>query len=128
MILKSLILFIFITFGLFFYNDSLSCEIKIEIVKNKKEKYKNNETLILKVEIYLTHRICDINIKDTKVETSNVEILKEGKWNEEKMGVWVNYYKIKISKNKDKSDSCYFKVMRICPKTGGEKTIYFNVD
>lgn len=117
---RKFILFIIIIISLSSYQ-SRACEILIEVTKNKKEVYNIGDTLIIKVTVILTHRICPEGIKNTKFQSSGIKVIGAKEWNEIQMGVYERELKITVTGTE--SGKISITAVRKCEKEGGHATL-----
>ncbi len=93
-----------------------ACEPIITIDGKEKSKYKTNEELIIKVQITLTHRNCNVDIKNTKFDAEGIKILSATDWKESEPGVWERKLKVKVTAKK--GQTAKITVIRACSKGG----------
>ncbi|MCK5742681.1 MAG: hypothetical protein KAH48_10715 [Chlorobi bacterium] len=106
--------------GLFFALQTYSaeaCEIDLEIVKGKKASYEVGDVIIVKVEVFLTHRNCPEPLNATKYNQVGLKILKNTKWKNPSANTYTQKLKIKITEAGTKKIS--LGAVRTCDKTGG---------
>ncbi len=94
-----------------------ACEIEFEIVKGKKDAYKTGDTIIVKVNVILTHRSCPIAIKNTEFKTNGLKVLKATSWKQ--LSTMEYERKLIIVMNKPKKGKFTINATRSCDKDGG---------
>ena len=119
---------IFMALGIFFFQFIPiivnACEIEFEIVKGEKETYQNGDTLIVKVNVILTHRSCPVAIKKTQFKTSGLKVLKATSW---KQLTSMEYErKLIIVLNEPKKGKFTINAIRTCDKDGGFGSLILN--
>ena len=95
-----------------------------EIVKGEKEFYSVNDTVIVKVKVKNTHRVCTIEISDTKFDQKGVKIIGATKWKSNKSGI-VNTRKLKLLIEKSDLDKAVLSATRSCEREGSFGSISF---
>lgn len=103
----------------------LACEIFLEVVSEQKDTYKRGEEIIVKVKIYLAHKNCPVDIRQTYYKPTGLEILGATDWKEVSPGVWERKLKLKVIA--DKAGTASLNISRSCEKEGGSNTLYFNI-
>ena len=110
--------------GLFFALQTYSaeaCEIDFEVLKGKKASYEVGDLIIVKVEVFLTHRNCPEPMNATKYNQVGLKIMKSTKWKNPSANTYVQKLKIKITEAGAKKIS--LGAVRTCDKTGGVGSI-----
>lgn len=111
-------LLIAFTLGL---SDLSACEIFFEVIENQKEKYSINDTIVIKANVILTHRICPVGMAHTEFETTGLAIIDEGEWVETDTGMWEKEIKLVVIGTK--SGDISITGIRKCEKEGGKGTL-----
>lgn len=106
-------------------NKLSACEIKFEILDNKKEHYQKGDVLVVKVEVLFTHRQCPEGINATKFSYNGLKVLGATKWAEPKPNTFERKFKIEIVD--DSKQELVFGAIRTCDKEGGAGNIKFTV-
>ncbi len=119
-VIMRLMLFIFIT--LIIGSGKLSaCDISFIVTQNNKEKYEIGDTIVVKVIVILTHRICPEGILKTQFQTSGLKVIGAKQWVEVKMGVYERELKILVTGTT--SGKVSISAIRKCEKEGGFGTL-----
>ncbi|MCD4773728.1 MAG: hypothetical protein K8R41_10145 [Bacteroidales bacterium] len=94
-----------------------ACEIEFEIIKGGKDTYQTGDTLVVKVNVILTHRSCPIAIKKTQFKTNGLKVIKSTSW---KQLTSMEYErKLLIVVGKPKKGKLMINATRTCDKDGG---------
>ncbi len=96
---------------------ALACEIDFKVLKGEKSTYSKGDILIVKVEVFFTHKSCPEGIKTTKFQPNGFEIVKGTKWRETSSGQFERKLKIKVTKSG--KGKAVLKAVRKCDKEGG---------
>ncbi len=96
---------------------ALACEIEFKVLKGEKDTYKKGDVLVVKVEVFFTHKNCPEGIKTTKFQPKGFEIMQGTKWRESSTGLFERKLKIKVTK--DGAGKAVLKAVRSCDKEGG---------
>ncbi|MDA3844851.1 MAG: hypothetical protein PF588_10860 [Candidatus Kapabacteria bacterium] len=110
--------------GLFFALQTYSaeaCEIDFKVLKGKKTSYEVDDVIIVKVEVFLTHRNCPEPMSATKYNQVGLKIEKNTKWKNPSANTYTQKLKIKITEAGSKKIS--LGGVRTCDKTGGVGSI-----
>ena len=91
----------------------------ITITKSDDKEVKVGDIIILKIDVTLTHRVCNLGPEDTKFETEGMKILAATSWKEIEPGQLQRKLKIEV----EKAGEVTLKVIRDCRK-GGAKSDY----
>jgi len=94
-----------------------ACEIKLAITGEKKVLYKTGDELIVEATVIYTHRVCELNITDTKFSAEGLKILGATQWKENAPGTYTRQLKVQILNDSKKEG--VIKVERSCKKDGG---------
>lgn len=97
-----------------------ACEIDFKILKGEKKAYSKGDVLIVKVEVFLTHRNCPEGIQATKFELKGLEVAAATNWDEQIALTYVRKLKIKITGS---GGEAMIKAVRKCDKEGGLGTM-----
>ena len=114
--LQNFFLFIVVLFTIGITRVS-ACEITLEIIENKKEIYSIGDTLVVKVNVIFTHRICPEGIKNTKFQLSGIKVIGAKEWVENSPGVYERELKLLITGTNTGKVS--ISAVRKCEKEGG---------
>ncbi len=104
---------------------SKACEIFISVDKNSKTTYIIGDELVIKVQVVLTHRNCQVAMDKTKIDYKGLEMKGATKWIETKSGTWERKFKV-IIKDTNKGN-VYLSAVRDCDKDGGKGLIKLDV-
>ena len=109
---------VFVFLALLFVSimQAVACDVNMEVVQGKKEKYSKGDEVVVRVTVMLTHRNCPEGINSTKFNPEGLEILSATRWTEKSTGVWERRMKLKITENKPDSKLV---ARRTCDKEGG---------
>lgn len=99
----------------------LACNIEFEVQGTAKAKYKVGDEVVVKVKIHLTHRVCPVAMKDTKLDAKGMEILGATDWKEVEPGSWERKVKMKVTGSKN--GKLQLTATRTCDKEGGLGTL-----
>ena len=102
-----------------------ACEITLSVDKNKKDSYSIGDELVIKVQVVLTHRNCEVEMDKTKIDFKGLEMKGATKWVESKSGTWERKFKV-IIKDANKGN-LYLSAVRDCDKDGGKGSIKLDV-
>ena len=109
---------------LFFFliNESKACEIEIKIdPASKKEVYKSGDEVVLIVTVTHSHRVCKLEIDETKFVTEGLKILAATDWKEISNGVFQRKMKLQVLGSSN--GKLVFKATRKCSKEDSVGTI-----
>ena len=104
---------------------SNACDIKFEITKGKKEYYHAGDTIIVTVNVALTHRSCPVKLNKTKFKLKGLKVIKATKWKQLSANDWER--KLMIVVTETKGDKLTLTAIRECDKDGGFGTLKLNV-
>lgn len=96
---------------------ALACEIEFKVLKGEKDTYSKGDELIVKVEVFFTHKNCPEGISTTKFQPNGFKILQGTKWRESSTGQFERKLKIKVTKSG--AGKAVLKAVRTCDKEGG---------
>ncbi len=96
---------------------SRACEIKFNISGEKKEVYKAGEELIVEVTVTYTHRVCELELSDSKFTYEGMKILGATGWKEKSPGIYSRQVKIQLLP--DGKEEAVLNLSRKCHKEGG---------
>lgn len=94
-----------------------ACEIEFEILKGKKEVYNVGDTIIVKIQVKLTHRSCPVKLKKTKFKLNGMKVLKATKWKQLSSMDYVR--KLKVTITGAEGNKVSINAIRECEKDGG---------
>jgi hypothetical protein len=98
-----------------------ACEITVSVDGMKKEAYKAGDVVVLKITVVLKHRNCDVDINETSVSVSGMQITGATKWVNTEGKIWERKIKVKILT--DKSNKATIAAERTCDKDGGKGSL-----
>ncbi len=103
-----------------------ACEIEFKILKGQKETYSTGDTLVILVDVKLTHRSCPVAIKKTKFKLKGMKVLKSTPWKQ----ISANEYKRKLMIVVTEKDakSINITAIRECEKDGGFGTLKLEME
>ena len=94
-----------------------ACEIEFEVQGEKKEIYSIGDTVIVKIKVWFTHRVCEITIKDTQFEHTGFKIAGATDWKEIYAGIWER--KLQLIVTGTEKGKLSLSATRTCSKEGG---------
>ena len=94
-----------------------ACEIEFEILKGEKDVYHAGDTIIVKVIVKLTHRVCPVAMKQTKFKLNGMKVIKSTSWKKLSENDYTRKLIIVITGKKGKKVS--INAIRECEKDGG---------
>jgi hypothetical protein len=106
-----------------FLTNTNACELKFSISGDKKEVYKAGEEVIIEIQMVLTHRICEIELSQSKFSFEGLKVLGATPWKEIRQGTFIRQVKIQISD--DAKSEAKLALTRKCSKEGGYCEIIF---
>ena len=106
--------------------ESRACEIEFKILKGEKENYKVGDTLVIKVDVKLTHRSCPVAMKKTKFKLKGMKVIKSTPWKQKSANDWVRKLKIVVTEKNAKKIN--ITAIRECEKDGGFGTLKLNME
>lgn len=101
----------------FIPKEASACEIEFEILKGKKDIYSAGDTIIVKVIVKLTHRVCPVAMKQTKFKLNGMKVIKSTGWKKLSENDYTRKLIIVITGKKGKKVS--INAIRECEKDGG---------
>ena len=123
-------IFLLISFGflLSLVNPTISsaCEIEFDIVKGKKEYYQTGDTIVILVEVALTHRACPIAMKKTQFKTKGLKVIKSTPWKQLSEMNWER--KLMVIVTETGSNKLNLTAIRECDKDGGFGSLKLNME
>ena len=106
--------------------ESKACEIEFKILKGEKDKYKAGDTIVVMVEVALTHRSCPVAMKKTKFKLKGMKVIKSTPWKQESANDWKRKLLIVITEKEAKKVN--LTAIRECEKDGGFGTMKLEVE
>jgi hypothetical protein len=97
---------------------SSACEIFFEIINKEKTVYSVNDTIVVKANVILTHRICPVALEQTELLTNGLKIIADKKWVEVEPGMWEKEIHLLVTGTK--SGEISISGIRKCDKDGGQ--------
>ncbi len=97
-----------------------ACDIKFNISGDSKPIYKAGEEVIVEVTVTYTHRVCQLELSDTKFNADGVKILGATQWKEKAPGTYTRQLKVLVLQDGKKEG--VINVVRECAKEGGYGT------
>ncbi len=94
-----------------------ACDIDFEVVQGEKEVYERGDTVIVHVEVTLTHRTCPVGIKKTKFRMNGLKVIAATSWSQQSTMIWHRKLKIVVKSNED--GELMLNGIRTCDKDGG---------
>ena len=94
-----------------------ACDIRFEIISGKKPVYHKGDTIVVKVEVFLTHRNCEIGIQKTQFMLQGMKVVKATPWQQ----TGLKTYERTITLVVTDTSKGYASItgVRKCSKTGG---------
>ena len=102
---------------LFVASFSNACEIQFTILKGEKITYSENDTLVVSVKVSFTHRVCGLDISDTKFKLKGLKVIGSKDWKEVEPGVFERKLKLLVTSKND--GQIIMNTTRSCDKAGG---------
>jgi len=112
-----LLIVVSVFFMIILPQEANACEIDFEIIKGKKEVYNAGDTIIVKVIVKLTHRVCPVAMKQTKFKLNGMKVIKSTSWKKLSEHDYTRKLIIVITNKKGKKVS--INAIRECEKDGG---------
>ena len=103
-----------------------ACEIEFKITKGEKDSYQVGDTIVVLVEVALTHRSCPVKMKQTKFTMKGLKVLKSTPWKQTAANDWER--KLMIVVNETKDGKLNLTAVRECEKDGGFGTLKLKAD
>jgi len=100
---------------------SAACDITWTIEGAQKEKYQPGDIVVIKIIVELTHRHCNVDIDETKITVSGLEIKGATKWVNLTGRVWERKMKVAVTSNQQ--GKAIITAKRTCDKDGGFGTL-----
>jgi len=98
-------------------NKVVACEIEFNIIKGEKDSYKTGDTLVILVEVVLTHRSCPVAMNKTKFNTKGLKVIKSTQWKQLSAMNWER--KLMAVVTETTGDQLNITSIRECDKDGG---------
>lgn len=98
-----------------------ACKIIVSVDGSKKESYKPGDVVVVKITVVLEHRNCNIDINETDIRVSGLQIAGATKWVNTIGKTWERKIKVKITG--DKASKAVITAERTCDKDGGKGTL-----
>lgn len=112
-------------FLLFFFSVAgIACEIKINVIGDQKASYQQGDELTLKVTVVYIHRICELELSDTKFLADGLKVLSASDWTEVDPVTFTRELKVKVLPDGKKTG--VLNIERNCNKDGGFGTFKIN--
>jgi hypothetical protein len=118
MIAKKLLSFIF--FCIAWPVITSACEIHIVTDSPQKENYKTGDVVVVKITVVLKHRNCDVDINETAIKVSGLQITGTTKWTNTEKRTWERKIKVKITGDKKQA---IITAERTCDRDGGKGSL-----
>jgi len=103
-----------------------ACEIEFKILKGEKDSYKVGDTLVVLIEVKLTHRSCPVAMKKTKFKLNGMKVIKSTGWKQLSANDWERKLMIVVTESKGKKIN--LTAIRECEKDGGFGTLRLDVE
>ena len=103
-----------------------ACEIEFKILKGEKEQYKSGDTIVVLIEVKLTHRSCPVAMKKTKFKLKGMKVIKSTPWKQKSANDWERKLMIVITETEAKKIN--LTAIRECEKDGGFGTLKLDVE
>ena len=118
---KLILLLIFISA---FLINTTGCELKFSISGEPKEVYKAGDEVIIEIQMTLTHRVCEIELSQSKFSFDGLKVLGATPWKEVHQGTYIRQIKIQLAD--DNKSEAKLSLTRKCSKEGGFCEIVLN--
>lgn len=108
---------------LLFFIPSLAfaCHIYVTVDGVKKEKYQVGDIVVIKIEVQLTHRRCEVDLNETDINVTGMQITGATKWVNTSGNVWERKVKVKITAENE--GKIMLVAERTCRKDGGKGSL-----
>lgn len=103
----------------------MACDITVSVDGSKKEKYQANDIVTITVEVNLSHRRCPVDINETSIKVSAMQIVGATKWVNTGGSRWERKFRIKIIPGSD--TRAILTAIRECNKDGGKGSLVLAV-
>ncbi len=94
-----------------------ACDIKLVVTGEKKQIYKPGEELVINVTLIYVHRICELELSDTRITCAGMNIVEATEWKEIQPGTYSKDIKARLLQ--DGNTEASLKVVRKCSADGG---------
>jgi len=105
---------------------SMACEIEFKILKGEKDKYKAGDTIVVLVDVALTHRSCPVAMKKTKFKLKGMKVIKSTPWKQKSANDWERKLMIVVTETEAKKIN--LTAVRECEKDGGFGTMKLDME
>lgn len=110
-------LFLVLLFITAFVFVSSACDIKMNIAGEKKEIYTVGEEFVINITVVYVHRVCEIELSDTRFTCEGLKIIETTEWKEVQPGTYTKEIKVKVLQ--DGKPNASLKLVRNCNNEGG---------
>ena len=100
---------------------SAACDITCTVDGIQKATYRVGDVVVIKIIVKRTHRNCAVDINETKITVSGMEIKCATKWVNTTGSIWERKMKVSITSNKE--GKAMINAKRSCTKDGGSGTL-----
>jgi hypothetical protein len=100
-----------------FTSVGFACDIKFVVIGDKQATYKAGNEVIVETTVKYTHRVCELELSDTKFTAEGMKILGATPWKETAPGTYTRQIKLQILS--DSAKQGVLNVVRSCKKEGG---------
>ncbi len=104
---------------------SIACEIEMKVIKGNKDSYKKGDTIVVLVDVALTHRSCPVAMKKTKFKLTGLKVIKSTPWKQKSTNDWQR--KLMIVVTDTSNGKLNLTAVRECEKDGGFGTLKLEV-
>jgi hypothetical protein len=94
-----------------------ACDITCSVDGPLKASYKAGEVVIITIQVERPHRNCPVDINDTKITVSGMEITSATNWVNVSGKIWER--KLKVTITNKKQGKAIIRATRTCTKEGG---------
>ncbi len=108
---------------MFYVPSAIACEIEIVVEGGEKSNYQVSDTVVLQINVFLTHRNCPEGIDATKYKLEGLKALGATQWKQVSADTFQRRIKIQITEGGKPT----FHAVRTCDKEGGHGTYIFNI-
>ncbi|MFA5850369.1 MAG: hypothetical protein WC833_10865 [Bacteroidales bacterium] len=110
-------LFLILLFVTEFMIVGKACDIKLVIAGEKKETYKAEDVIVINVTVTYIHRICELELSDTRITCAGMKIVEATEWKEIQPGTYSK--DLKVTLLQDGNPDASLKIVRKCSADGG---------
>jgi len=94
-----------------------ACDIKLVVTGEKKDTYKAEDVIVINVTVTYIHRICELELSDTRITCTGMKIVDATEWKETQPGTFTKDLKVRLLQ--DGNPDASLKIIRKCSADGG---------